>query len=54
LSEGDIHQPLIKLLDLPEIVDHFFGGRVTHMCAVQSRLQIQQLKGRRDIGLMAK
>lgn len=25
LLEGDIHQPLIELLNPPEIVDHFSG-----------------------------
>lgn len=43
LSEGDVHQPLIKLLDLPEVVDHFSGGRVVHVCEIQSCLQCQQL-----------
>jgi hypothetical protein len=45
LSEGDIHQPLIELLDLPEVVDHFSGGRIIHVCEVQSCLQSQQLRG---------
>ena len=39
LSERDIHQPLVKVLDPPEIVDHLSGGWVIHMCAVQSSLQ---------------
>lgn len=50
LSEGDIHQPLIKLLDLPEVVDHFSGGRVVHVCEIQSCLQSQQL-GKNGNGL---
>ena len=45
LLEGDVHQPLIKFLDPPEVIDHFYGGRVVLTCAVQSCLQSQQLRG---------
>lgn len=45
-SEGDVHQPLIKFLDLPEVVDHLSRGRVLHPCAVQGCLQIRQLRGK--------
>lgn len=43
LSEGDVHQPLIKLLDVPEVVDHLSGGWVILTCVVQSCLQSQEL-----------
>lgn len=46
MSEGDVHQPLIKFLDLPEVVDHLSRGRVLHPCAVQGCLQIRQLRGK--------
>lgn len=49
LGEGGVYQPLIELLDLPEIVDHFSGGRVVHVCAVQGCLQSQQLRARAEI-----
>lgn len=54
LSEGDIHQPLIKLLDLPEVVDHFSGGRIVHVCEIQSCLQSQQLREKMETGLMSR